>query len=69
MIVPKKQYSKTLGYGGSEKCRVYYRDKFKRMVAEKTVNDTFLRTKEGNLTPLKTLITNYTNDEVYSKKK
>ena len=68
MIAPNKQYSKTLGCGGGGKCRVYYSDKFKRMVVEKTVNDTFLRAKEGNRTRLKTLITNYTNDEVILQK-
>ena len=44
----KISYSKTLDLGGGGKCRVYYSEKFKRKVVEKTVGDSFLRTKETN---------------------
>ena len=63
-----KKQTKTIGSGGGGKCRVYYSEKFKRKVVEKTIGDNFLRTKEGNRTRLKTLLTNYTDNEVMLKK-
>ena len=43
MIAPNKQYLKKLCCGEGGKYRVYYSDKFKRVVVEKTVNDTFFK--------------------------
>lgn len=63
MNITKKQ-SKTLGIGGGGKCVVYYSEKFKRLVVEKTVGDKFLKTKIENRTRLKTLITNNAIDEI-----
>ena len=68
MNLSKKQYSKTIGTGGCGKCRVYYSTKFKRKVVEKTVDDSFLRMKDKNRTRLKTLLTNYTDNETLLKK-
>jgi serine/threonine protein kinase len=62
--IDKKLNSKTIGSGGGGKCRVYYSEKFKRKVVEKTVGDNFLRTKEENRTRLKTLMTNYKSNEI-----
>jgi serine/threonine protein kinase len=62
--IVKKPNSKTIGSGGGGKCRVYYSEKFKRKVVEKTVGDNFLRTKEENRTRLKTLMTNYKSNEI-----
>ena len=56
-------YAKTVGSGGFGKCRVYYSEKFKRKVVEKTVGDSFLRTKETNRARLTTLIRNYSHNE------
>ena len=63
------KYSKTIGLGGGGKCRVYYSEKFKRKVVEKTIDDSFLRLKEGNHTCMKTMMTNYKNNEIFMKKK
>ena len=68
MYLANRQYSKTVGKGGGGKCRVYYSEKFKRKVVEKTVDDSFLRTKEGNRTRLKTLLKDYTDNETLLKK-
>ena len=62
-----KKTSKTVGIGGGGKCVVYYSEKFKRLVVEKTVGEKFLRTKEENRTRLKTLITN-ADDEIFLQK-
>ena len=63
-----KKYSKTVGLGGGGKCRVYYSEKYKRYVVEKTIDDTFIRLKEGNRTRMKTMMTNYKNNELLLKK-
>ena len=62
MNIIKKQ-SKTVGSGGGGKCRVYYSEKFKRLVVEKTVNEKFLKVKNKNNSRLKTLLTDYTDSE------
>jgi len=62
-----KKTSKTLGLGGGGKCVLYYSEKFKRLVVEKTVGEKFLRTKEENRTRFKTLITN-ANAEIFLQK-
>ena len=64
MSFVKKKYSKTIGSGGGGKCRVYYSEKFKRKVVEKTVGDNFIRAKKENRTRLKTLLTTNINNEV-----
>ena len=63
-----KKYSKTVGRGGGGKCRVYYSEKFKRYVVEKTLDDKFLRLKKDNRTRMKTMMTQYTNNEISLKK-
>ena len=63
-----KKYSKTVGSGGGGKCRVYYSEKFKRKVVEKTVNDNFFRTKNDSPTRYKTSLTNNINSEILLKK-
>ena len=68
MNIIKKQNCKTVGLGGGGKCRVYYSEKFKRKVVEKTIDDSFLRLKEGNRTRMKTMMINYTNSELLLKK-
>ena len=68
MSITTKQNSKTIGSGGGGKCRVYYSEKYKRKVVVKTVGDNFIRTKEQNRTSLKTILTNYTGNEVLLEK-
>ena len=62
------KYSKTVGLGGCGKCRVYYSEKFKRKVVEKTVDENILISKDKNRTRSKTKITKYTNNENLLKK-
>ena len=62
-------YPKTIGAGGVGKCRVYYSEKYKRKVVEKTVGlSGFIRTKEANRARLTTLINNYSQNEAVLKK-
>ena len=63
-----KKYAKTVGAGGGGKCRVYYSERFKRYVVEKTVNDRFLRLKKENRTRMKTIMTQYKSNESFLKK-
>jgi hypothetical protein len=46
MSFTKKQYPEIIGAGGGGKCLVYYSEKYKRKVVEKTVGDNFIRTKK-----------------------
>ena len=64
----EKKSSKTIGAGGCGKCRVYYSQKFKRKVVEKTVGESFIRTKKNNRTRFQTLMTNTTSSEILLKK-
>ena len=64
----KKPNSKTIGSGGGGKCRVYYSEKFKRKVVEKTVGDNFLRVREKNRTRLETIMSNYNSNEISLEK-
>jgi serine/threonine protein kinase len=61
-------YAKTVGVGGGGKCRVYYSEKYKRKVIEKTVGPNFLRTKDANRARLTTLLRNYSHNEDSLKK-
>ena len=61
-------YAKTIGAGGGGKCRVYYSPKFKRKVVEKTVGQSFFRTKEANRTRFTTLIKDYSHNETLLRK-
>ena len=45
MSITIKQYPIKIGEGGGGKCLVYYSEKYKRKVVEKTVGDNFIRTK------------------------
>ena len=67
MNLIEKKYAKTIGAGGGGKCRVYYSEKYKRKVVEKTVGESFIRTKKDNRTRFKTLITN-SNSELLLRK-
>ena len=53
-----KKFSKTERTEGCGKCRVYYSEKFKRKVVEKTLGKSFIRTKKDNRTQFKTSTTN-----------
>ena len=63
MSIVKGHYSKTIGFGGGGKCRVYYSEKYKRKVVEKRVDDNFLQAKDTTPTRTKTLITEKSNKE------
>ena len=52
---------KTIGVGGFGKCRVYYSEKFKRKVVEKTVGDNFIRARSATRAHLKTLMSSNEN--------
>ena len=68
MNIITKQYPEIIGKGGGGKCLVYYSEKYKRKVVEKTVGDNFIRTKKENRNRLQTLITNYNSNEASLKK-
>jgi len=52
----KNNIPKTIGAGGFGKCKVYYSDKYKRMVIEKEVGPNFLRLRESGRTRFNTLM-------------
>ena len=54
MKIIEKKFSKAEGNEGCGKCRVYYSEKFKRKVVEKTLGKSFIRTKKDNRTQFKT---------------
>lgn len=64
----KSSNYKTLASGGFGKIRVYYSEKYKRKVIEKTVGPNFIRTKDNNRTRLTTLLSNYSKNEDILKK-
>ena len=66
MNLGQKAY--TIGAGGFGKVRVYYSQRFKRKVIEKTIGPNFLRCREGNRVHLTTLIREYSNHEQMLKK-
>ena len=68
MSITIKQYPIKIGEGGGGKCLVYYSEKYKRKVVEKTIGDNFIRTKKENRNRLQTLITNYNSNEASLKK-
>ena len=68
MSITIKQYPIKIGEGGGGKCLVYYSEKYKKKVVEKTVGDNFIRTKKENRNRLQTLITNYNSNEASLKK-
>ena len=58
MNLVNKNYPKTIGRGGGGKCRVYYSEKFKRYVVEKTVDENFLKNPDNKKTRMMTKATN-----------
>ena len=68
MSFAKKKDGKTIGEGRKGKCRLYYSEKYKRYVVEKTVGDNFIRTKKGSRSRLKTLMDGYSTNRNSLKK-
>ena len=54
---------KTLGYGGFGKIRVYYSQKYKRKVIEKTVGPNFIRARRATQLRLTKLMKDYSENE------
>ena len=67
MFLGNKKYSKTIGQGGGGKCRVYYSEKFKRKVVEKTVDENFFKKKDNNKTRMRTAATSASKGEAFIK--
>ena len=67
MILPSKKYAKTIGQGGGGTCRVYYSEKFKRKVVEKTVDENFFKRKSNQKTRMKTAATSASTGEAFIK--
>ena len=67
MFLGNKKYTKTIGQGGGGKCRVYYSEKFKRKVVEKTVDENFFKKKDNNKTRMRTAATSASKGEAFIK--
>ena len=62
MFLVSKKYTKTIGQGGGGKCRVYYSEKFRRRVVEKTVDENFFKKKDKMKTRVQTTATPASKD-------
>jgi len=68
MSFVKKRHGITIHGGTGGKCRVYYSEKYRRYVVEKTVGSNFIRTKKASRTRLQTLMDGYSSSRSTLKK-